>query len=162
MVEGVELQKILSNGGKLPNGIDVLRFPDIDALKGRVSDLERKLLRLKLMTEPSESENISVLQDRAHQIAKSKGWWDKDRSVHEVLMLVVTEVSEACEEARVRDIHENYMEGEKPCGFGSELADVVIRVMDLAEFCNINLFEHIDRKLKYNATREHRHGGKSA
>jgi NTP pyrophosphatase (non-canonical NTP hydrolase) len=50
---------------------------------------------------------------------------------------------------------------DKPIGFASELADVVIRVMDLAEAMGIDLEREILLKHEYNLTREHRHGGKA-
>jgi len=48
----------------------------------------------------------------------------------------------------------------KPCGFPSELADVVIRVFDLAAHLNIDLLEALERKMEYNKHRPYRHGGK--
>lgn len=48
----------------------------------------------------------------------------------------------------------------KPCGVPSELADIIIRVFDLAGRYNIDLERAIDEKMAYNATRPARHGGK--
>lgn len=50
----------------------------------------------------------------------------------------------------------------KPEGAASELADVVIRVLDLAGALGIDLQDAIERKHAYNATRAHRHGGRAA
>jgi len=44
--------------------------------------------------------------------------------------------------------------------FEDELADVMIRVMDLAAFKGIDLEAHIKAKMRYNAMREHKHGKK--
>lgn len=44
--------------------------------------------------------------------------------------------------------------------FEDELADVMIRVMDLAYHKRINLEEHIKAKMRYNSLREHKHGKK--
>lgn len=49
----------------------------------------------------------------------------------------------------------------KPEGVPSELADVVIRVMDFCGARGIDLEEVIIEKLDYNATRGHKHGGKA-
>lgn len=49
----------------------------------------------------------------------------------------------------------------KPTGFPTELADIVIRVFDLAGALNIDLEEVILRKMAYNETRPYRHGGKT-
>ncbi len=44
--------------------------------------------------------------------------------------------------------------------FEDELADVVIRVMDLAAYKGIDLEAHIKAKIRYNSLREHKHGKK--
>tara|TARA_R110000782_G_scaffold151803_1_gene244484 strand:+ start:553 stop:981 length:429 start_codon:yes stop_codon:yes gene_type:complete len=44
--------------------------------------------------------------------------------------------------------------------FEDELADIVIRVMDLAAFKNIDLEAHIKAKMRFNSLREHKHGKK--
>ena len=49
----------------------------------------------------------------------------------------------------------------KPEGLASELADVVIRALDLAALLDIDLPSVIDLKLAYNRTRGHKHGGKT-
>jgi NTP pyrophosphatase (non-canonical NTP hydrolase) len=44
--------------------------------------------------------------------------------------------------------------------FEAELADIMIRVMDLASFKNINLEEIIKAVMRNNSLREHKHGKK--
>jgi NTP pyrophosphatase (non-canonical NTP hydrolase) len=48
----------------------------------------------------------------------------------------------------------------KPLGLGSELADIVIRVFDLAGMLNIDIAAEIERKMRYNESRPYKHGGK--
>ena len=50
----------------------------------------------------------------------------------------------------------------KPVGVASELADVIIRVLDIADEFDIPVIEAILEKHDYNLTRPYRHGGKTA
>lgn len=50
----------------------------------------------------------------------------------------------------------------KPVGFPTELADILIRTLDLAAALNIDIDQAVYLKMKYNETRPHRHGGKLA
>lgn len=49
----------------------------------------------------------------------------------------------------------------KPEGVPTELADVVIRVFDLAGWLGIDLASAIREKMRFNKTRPYRHGGKA-
>lgn len=106
---------------------------------------------------------ITDLIDESYSTATEKGWWETPRPLMECLMLIVSEVSEACEEYRVHGMDPTkflYSQGQKPEGIAAELADVMIRVADLAGHYRIPLEYAIEAKLKYNKTRPHRHGGK--
>lgn len=46
----------------------------------------------------------------------------------------------------------------KPEGVGSELADVIIRVLDACGAWGINIEKAVRDKIQYNATREYKHG----
>lgn len=52
--------------------------------------------------------------------------------------------------------------GAKPCGILSELADVVIRILDFCGAHKLDLQGMILEKMSYNDTREFRHGNKAA
>ena len=107
--------------------------------------------------------DIKELQIASHAIAVTKGWWEEDRNVGELLALVHSEVSEALEEWRIdEDLAVIRMEGDKPVGFPVELADTLIRICDLAESAGIDLNAALKIKMQYNATRPWRHGGKLA
>lgn len=107
-----------------------------------------------------------------HESSKSKGWWDGAPEqgdagfpdmVAAKLMLIVSEAAEALEELRANPTIlacEHQDENGKPLGFGPELADIVIRVFDLAEHLDIDLDQVIREKMAYNKRRKHRHGGK--
>lgn len=135
--------------------------------------------------------SINQLRDEIHEIAKSKGFWDKPREIGTRLMLCVSELAEAME----ADRNESYCQMERfnrilvssriinndptytgeitrdqawavnfeTCikdTFEDELADTVIRILDLCGAKGIDIEKHIELKMKYNATREMLHGKK--
>jgi NTP pyrophosphatase (non-canonical NTP hydrolase) len=121
---------------------------------------------------------IQELQSKIHALAVEKGWHeDRDMSnphvVASMLCLIHSEVSEALECVRDRETdlwfegrdgqewHGTPSKTDKPCGFPSELADVVIRCLDMAEAMGIDLGKVIELKHSYNQTRSRRHGGKT-
>lgn len=112
--------------------------------------------------------NIRTLQADVHKNAVKHGWWaNGDRNVGELLMLCVSELSEAFEEHRNgKAINETYYttdkQGNKKMeGVPSELADTVIRIMDLCEYYNIDLEKAILEKHEYNKNRPYKHGNKT-
>ena len=129
--------------------------------------------------------SINELVQEAHQNAVSKGWWEEDRSLPELICLMHSELSEALEDYRngyeptemyyvfkgnkyeeIDVLYSVEIEGRlkksefKPCGIPSELADVVIRIFDTCGRYGIDLEAVINEKMAYNATRQHKHGGK--
>jgi len=48
----------------------------------------------------------------------------------------------------------------KPEGIPSELADIIIRVLDICGFHGIDIAHALADKMAYNETRQYRHGGK--
>lgn len=117
--------------------------------------------------------DIKGLMRRAYLINKSNGWWPNDvinrTNEHNAetwisrLALVGTEVSEAIEDIRNGHFDEATAGGAvmKPIGLPSELADICIRVFDMAEQAGIDLEGAIVRKLDYNSKRPRRHGDKA-
>lgn len=78
----------------------------------------------------------------------------------EVLMLAVTELAEAMEAYRAG----NPM-SEKIDGFSKveeELADTMIRILDMAGGMGFDIEGALRAKMAYNKTRPYRHGGKLA
>ena len=106
--------------------------------------------------------DINKLIEKSHDIAISKGWWDQEREIPELIALIHSELSEALEEYRVSENLDIRYKNNKPEGFVVELADVLIRIFDLSGKYKIDLNKALETKLKYNETREYRHGNKKA
>jgi NTP pyrophosphatase (non-canonical NTP hydrolase) len=92
------------------------------------------------------------------------GFWDPAPEFGTSIALVHSEVTEAFDEWRAgRPFTETYYgSDEKPEGIPSELADILIRVFDLAGRYGIDLDGAVLVKMNYNESRPYRHGGKLA
>jgi NTP pyrophosphatase (non-canonical NTP hydrolase) len=106
-------------------------------------------------------------QKAIHENALNHGFWDRNGVaqdpfdpgvVAEKLALIHSEVSEALEAVR----HGNPPSDHVPemDGFSEELADTVIRILDLAEARGIDLRNAILTKHSFNLSRSAMHGGK--
>lgn len=133
---------------------------------------------------------LNQLRDEIHSNAIEKGFHNGGVDIPRTLMLIVSELAEAMEADRKhrsaklerffkfliksRIITEGVILGGvtpeaswlakfEECikdTFQDELADVVIRVLDLCGALQIDIEKHIELKIKYNTTRERMHGGK--
>ncbi len=79
---------------------------------------------------------------------KGKGFVTNKENMLEKLMLAVTELAEAAEDVR----HANWEH------FGEEIADCVIRLLDICGALNINLQKELANKMRINEKRPYRHG----
>lgn len=182
--------------------------------------------------EPMTGAQLRALQAEARKVNDANGWFEADRHFEEGIALIHTEVAEATEAYRrwgfedatdyaghhARSVSDERLRGTppKPEGVGSELADVLIRLLDetsrqgipldhfasqppeghhrlfgvvlarvhaavarlgeqptphaaavvyahlraAADTAGVDLAAECARKVAFNATRGHRHGGK--
>jgi len=125
---------------------------------------------------------INELGNKIHQNNIDKGFYEDEKNIGEMLCLIHSEVSEALEADRKNHYADSkYMkemiadmytwenstfsfttnfEDKIKNTFEDELADIMIRVMDLANFKGIDLEFHIEQKMEYNSRRQYRHGKK--
>ena len=107
---------------------------------------------------------IRKWQNKIHQLACEKGWWhemeDTEDRIPEALLLIHAEISEATEDYRSGNMDLLHQDNGKPIGFPSELADAVIRILDLCDALDIDLEHIIALKHEYNKTRSYKHGNK--
>lgn len=127
--------------------------------------------------------DISKFQKEVHRVACEHGfhqWKDSEATpsierMQAWLMLIVSEIGEACECIRNDEMKLDYEDTEhpvlvftedgkdlytpdKPIGFPSELADALIRILDTAEALGIDLERVALEKNEYNKTRPYMHG----
>jgi len=121
---------------------------------------------------------INELAQQVHKNARDKGFFDQPKNLGEMLCLIHSEVSEALgairqekyasnkdisdsdyllERGNIQDWDSHFKHHIKNT-FEDELADIVIRIMDLCAFKNIDLEWHIKAKMRSNELREFKHG----
>lgn len=160
-----------------------------EGLNDEVLDEFKRLLEMLVpgklqLVAPEDSESsvmrstqLNALAEMVHKNAIEHGWWEDDRSFGELMALVHSEVSEALEFAR--DGHQPdeifyscdclREDRSSPCcvcgqskidGIPVELADVIIRVLDICGRYHIDIGHALFRKMFYNKYRPYKHGGK--
>ncbi len=147
---------------------------EIVSLFGKIAILDEEILKLEkemiekkpLYTKAEVLNAVNILADQCHAAAYNSGWWHNldgtkrnlDPKTPEgrgaiawPLLLIISEVIEAAEGVRkgLKDDklpHRDMLE--------VEMADAIIRIMDLGAGLNMDLAGAIVEKLAYNANRE--------
>ncbi len=120
---------------------------------------------------------LNELAKEIHENAKDKGFYDDSKNIGEMLCLIHAEVSEALEADRTRAYAKldtpqlNVLEGwvsdidfqkhfkdQVKGSFEEELADIIIRVLDLSAYKGIDIERYIKLKMRYNSMRRYKHG----
>jgi NTP pyrophosphatase (non-canonical NTP hydrolase) len=116
---------------------------------------------------------LNELRNEVYQNALDHGFYDdeENKNVLLKLMLVVSEISEAAEAYRTNThtklelnnvnltdnlSFEKYIKDT----FEDELADTIIRILDLCGYMKIDIDKHIELKMRYNKNRPYKHGKK--
>lgn len=118
------------------------------------------------------------------EMERANGWREQPRTFGEGIALLHSEVSEAfeawrdhgfsdvtrpeithCTDPQCGDSTWDHACGDgvkpgKPEGVGSELADILIRLLGEADRAGVDLDAEYERKMAYNRTRGYHHGGK--
>jgi NTP pyrophosphatase (non-canonical NTP hydrolase) len=115
--------------------------------------------------------NLNDLAKRIFENAKKHGFHEEGENIPEQLMLIVSELGEACEALRkgkrfdlydrVKDydvLPELVFEQVVKDTFEDELADVLIRTLGLAGSMGIDIDFHVSEKMWYNEGRPFKHG----
>lgn len=119
---------------------------------------------------------INELCKQVHDNAIEKGFYEdgKATNIGERIALIHSECSEALEADRKNNycktnikallkfnldrIYSSDFENHVKNTFEDEIANIVIRVMDMCAFKGIDLESHVIAKMKYNSLREKMHG----
>lgn len=133
--------------------------------------------KLKERAKTKFQENCAALNELSqtlHNSAVAKGFWEKPRNLGELLMLIVSELSEALEADRkdkyadrkrferkglIKNFQKSFEISIKD-SFEDEIADVFIRLLDLCGALGIDIAFYIENKMRFNQLREYKHGKK--
>ena len=121
--------------------------------------------------------NLTELSQRIHAGNVERGFYEHPATFPDRCMLIVSEIAEAVEAHRNGRTTEHgdvdqacrmaALEMAPVVGFfkdkvkdtvEDEIADAIIRLLDLSGYMNIDIDAHVAAKLSYNATRGIRHG----
>lgn len=158
--------------GKTLHAVTVAR------VDGELAAAERSGLLDALIT--GDRTQLQSLQATITLCNREKGWYDTEVTFGDMIALIHSELSEALDAFRKHGLEDQTPVHDslcgridedpvvcgcsdilmKPEGVGSEIADTLIRILDLCERFGIDLDAEVERKIAFNWTRPYRHGGK--
>jgi hypothetical protein len=100
------------------------------------------------------------------ELNEAKGWREEGADGDKTgpwfaayIALAHSELSETLDAYRDKIWSETREDG-KPIGVGPELADSLIRILDMADIWGIDIIAELTRVIEYGWTRPHKHGGR--
>jgi len=125
----------------------------------------RYIRRYRCMRNRQPLINMDLIAEISH-LCFDKGWRVNVEAAREgyefpaYIALAHSELSEALEAFRIKDWSSTDVDG-KPMGIGPELADTIIRILDMCDIWNIDINTELARVLDFGWTRPYQHGGKT-
>jgi NTP pyrophosphatase (non-canonical NTP hydrolase) len=122
-----------------------------EASKGFVFDVSQIENDVQFKISYSEIKALESVLKKCYGQSKHMGWHDKPREEGTMLMLMVSEISEALEVVR-KDKDDDHLPAYKSVTV--ELADCIIRILDYCGKYNLPVADALADKLEYNRNRE--------
>lgn len=99
--------------------------------------------------------DLRRLQKEIYVTAIDKGWHDKELSLPHMIALMYSELLEALEADREGDSIDCHIPDFN--AVETELADCIIRILDCAEYLDLDVIGAMLAKIEYNKTRPYKH-----